>query len=303
MFSNFAHVKWFLTDNPSSEPALSAADWALVVLIVVLGMGVFSYVHNWMNKKKINKQLDDKLKPMRPLVPLVVRLSTAALLIINATQGYLLAPNVLTTDSSVSDVITLLFVVAAALIGFGILTRPGVLALLAGYLLVLTEADFFDVMDHFEYVAIAGYLWLRGPGVWSIDRYLVKGKLVLADSRKYALDVYRIGVGVGLATLALSEKLFNVSASQDFLNQYDWNFLSAVGVSDRLFIIVAGSIELLVGLALIFNKAPRVLITVVLMLMVITALLLGIEEIYGHLFAVGAVAILWVNDQKPKARD
>jgi uncharacterized membrane protein YphA (DoxX/SURF4 family) len=99
--------------------------------------------------------------------------------------------------------------------------------------------------------------------------------------------------------LAFSEKLFNVPAAQDFLNQHSWNLASFAGVSDRHFIIIAGSIELLLGLALILHKVPRLIVLVTLVTMTATALALGIEEVYGHLFAVGIVVATLVNDTKP----
>ena len=73
---------------------------------------------------------------------------------------------------------------------------------------------FVDVLDHFEYVGIAGYLWLRGHGAYSLDSYVNRGKLAVPSLRRYSLSVYRVAVGIGLATLALTEKLFNVTISQ-----------------------------------------------------------------------------------------
>lgn len=303
MLNLIAHVKWFTSETFMAEPSLRSGEWFVVMILVLGGLIAFTYAGKWLEKSKANQKLDQLCSPLRPLVPLIVRLSTTLLLLINVSQEYLLAPNVADTGTTTSGVIMVLFVVAAALIGLGVMTRLGVAAMLAGYLLVYTQADFMDVLDHFEYIGIAGYLWLRGPGVYSFDRFLNGGKLKLSAYANYSLTVYRIGIGIGLALLGLSEKLLNISVAQDFLNQYDWNLLSYVGVNDRFFIIIAGSIELVVGLALILNRASRVLITIVLLIMLTTALLLGIEEVYGHLFAVGAVAVLWVNDSQPKKQD
>lgn len=299
MLQNLAHVKWFNTEQPVHQEGFNAAELFAVVVIVVAGLLIFRFIDAWLREQKITAKLDKALKSYRPIVPLLVRLSTAGLLVINYAQDLLLAPNVASTDSTTSGVIGAVFLLAALLLALGLFTRAGVAVLLGGYLLVLTEADFVDVLDHFEYIAIAGYLWLRGPGKYSLDNYRKKGKLAMPDLRKYSLDFYRIGVGIGLSVLALSEKIFNVSAATDFLNQHDWNMLSSVGVSDKYFILIAGSVELLVGLALIFNYASRLIVSTVLALMAITAILLGIEEIYGHLFAIGIVVAVWVNDTKP----
>ena len=299
MLQFFSHVKWFTSRSPSGEPAFDSVEWLAVLGIVSAGLLVFRIVDGWLKKRKIEKKLDQTFKPYRSLVPLVVRVSTALLLVINALNGFILAPNVESDGSGTAGVITILFLGAAVFIGFGYMMQVGIVSLLGGYLLAFVYADFFDAIDHIEYVAIAAYLWLRGPGVYSLEKTLAKKKLKNPIKRHLSLDVYRIGVGIGLVVLSLSEKLLNVSVAQDFLNQHSWNILSFAGVSDRNFILVAGAVELLVGLGLILNYAPRVLITIVLILMILTAILLGIEEIYGHLFAVGIVAALWVNDARP----
>lgn len=295
----FSHVKWFNDVQFPEVDAFHIYEWLLIFLIVIMGLIVLKVIDTWLNKSKITAKLDKKFKPYRPWVPLVVRLSTAVLLLVNASLGYMLAPNVVSDNSGVSTIITGLFIVAAVLIALGLLTKVGVIALLVGYLLVTKQAEFIDVFDHFEYIGVAGYLWLRGPGRYSVDSYLKKGKLVMPDIRKYSLGFYRISVGFGFTILALSEKLFNVSASQDFLNQHSWNFMSFVGFSDRYFILLIGAVELLIGIALIFNLASRLLMLSLLCIMIATALLLGVEEIYGHLFAVGVVVAVLVNDKNP----
>jgi len=298
-----SHVKWFNNPTPGHIEALGWLEWFAVFTIVIAGLFVFRFIGIWLAQHKYTAKCDKKLSFLRPWVPLVVRLSTAALLLVNVTQGYLLAPNVLTNDSTISVAISVLFITASISLLFGVFNKAGVVALLAGYLLVLSQTDFVNVMDHFEYIAIGGYLWLRGPGKYSVDNYLAGGKLSMPSSRKYSLPVYRIGAGITLVTLALSEKLLNLTIAQDFLNLHSWNLMAFAGISDRYFILIAGAVELLVGIALILNYAPRLLVTVVLGLMAITAVLLGIEEIYGHLFAVGLVAAIWVNDTKPSKHD
>ncbi len=299
MLQTLAHVKWFVSPEPISEPAFNFLELVAVLSIVVIGLVIFKLIDSWLKNQKITKKLDKRLKPFQPWVPLIVRLSAALLLVINTVDGLLLAPNVVSVNSGVDNLIGGLYILAAILIALGLFTRFGAISLLIGYLLVFRQAAAVDVLDHFEYAGIAGYLWLRGPGRYSADYYLRHGKLAMSELRTYSLDIYRIGVGVGLAFLALSEKIFNVTIAQDFLNHYDWNILSFVGLSDRYFILIAGAIELLIGVALMLNYAPRVLVIILLGIMTATAIALGINEIYGHLFAVGIVTAVLVNDQNP----
>ena len=294
-----AHVKWFTSTTPTEQPGLDAGEWLIVFSVVIFGVKFFDILSKQLDKKGVTKKLNSKLSTYSSIAPLAVRLSTAAFIIINMQQGYILAPNVLNHGASISFVITSMFALAASMFIIGAYTRLAAALLASGYLLVLGIAEPVEVLEHLEYIAIAGYLWFRGPGKYSLAYYSM-GKLKLPRNARLSLPVYRVWLGAGLAVLGLSEKLLNMTAAQDFLRQHNWNFLSSVGVDDRLFIVFVGSVELTIGVSLILNKAPRVLISAVLFLMIITAWLLGIQEVYGHLFAVGAVAVLLINDLKPK---
>ena len=106
----------------------------------------------------------------------------------------------------------------------------------------------------------------------------------------------RTFTGLALVILAFSEKLLNMNLANDFLVHYEnWNFLASFGMDNRNFIIMTGIIELLLGLSLILNKAVRLSTLALLLTMIATALLLGIDEVIGHLFAVGLVFAVWVG--------
>jgi hypothetical protein len=109
-------------------------------------------------------------------------------------------------------------------------------------------------------------------------------------------------VGAALVVLSFSEKLAGIGIAEQFLEDHQWNLLRFVGVSDRSFIIIIGAIELMLGVALIVNFAPRLILLIILATMIQTALLLGIEEVYGHLFAVGIFVAIWVNDRITRSK-
>jgi len=292
------HVKWFVPDDGVTYPGLSPAEWVLAVGVAFFTVYILFMAGELLVVRNFEAQLDKHTQRLRQLVPLVVRLSMSAMVFINIRHSYLLAPNVESTGSLMAWFITILFSSAAVMLGVGYLTRVGSLLLLASYLLTLWEAhSWIDIADHLEYVGVVGYLWLRGPGWYSVDRYLGLSRPVPPERLNLSLHVYRVCVGLGLVTLSLSEKLLNVTASQQFLNAHNWNFLEVVGIGDRVFITTMGAMELAIGLALVANIVPRLVTAAVLMAMATTAGLLGIEEIYGHLFAIGIVVAVWVNDQ------
>ena len=292
------HVKWFVDESELVDHPLALPEILFACFMVAVGVWVFINLDRLPPVRAINHNLDTRLLRWRQLVPLVVRISTSLMVFININHGYLLAPNVESDNSTVSLVITVLFSAAAIMVGIGYLTRIGAGLLLGTYFLVVFKANsWVDVADHFEYIGVAGYLWYRGPGRISLDGYLGIGRPIPPEHLNRALDVYRISVGFGLVILGLSEKLMNVAASQQFLDRFGWNIMAPLGIGDQLFIISAGAIEVVIGLALLLNLAPRVVTAIVLATMSLTAALLGPEEIYGHIFAVGIVLAIWVNDR------
>ena len=292
------HVKWFVDEETLGDHPLTAPEILFACLMISAGVWIFANVHGLPQVQMLNQALDSRLSTYRQIVPLVVRISTFLMVFINIYHGYLLAPNVESDDTALSVLITILFSATAIMVGVGYLTRIGAGLFLATYFLVLAKANsWVDVVDHFEYVGVAGYLWYRGPGRISLDGYLKIGRPIPPEHLNKALDVYRISVGFGLVILGFSEKLMNVAASQQFLDRFNWNIMEPFGIGDQMFIIAAGSIEVAIGLALLLNLTPRLVTLIVLGTMTVTAAVLGPEEIYGHIFAVGIVLAIWVNDR------
>ena len=295
-----AHVKWFTKSTTSDYNGLNFYEWALVGVIVVIGLFVLWLITNYLRHSGITKKLDKKFEKYKPWVPLVVRHSTALLIFINIMRLYVLAPNIVEDGSLSSQISVILMLISAVLIFAGAYTPLASFLLITSYLLALLTNDVVNVFEHLEYIGIALYLLLRGPGMYSIDESRGKLKTTFTKYSKYSLDVYRSLVGLSLVWLAFGEKLLNIAVAQEFLTLHSWNFLESFGVADRYFILIVGSVELVIGLALIFNLASRLLVTLLLGLMVLTAVLLGIEEVFGHLFAVGLVFAVLVNDKAPK---
>lgn len=292
----FAHVKWFVDEHQQPVEPLSAGEWFVIVGGVAIGVAVFWLVHHYLRRQGITKSLDKNLGRFSKLVPYIVRYTTGALLIINAITGLLFAPNVPTDVHALGPVLSVILVIA------GILLIVGWQVRLAAALMLLVYAVAFglvrpiiDVLDHVEYVGIGLYLLLYGsttyikqPAVANFRRYLAPESLL------------RVFVGIGLMILALSEKLVGITNSANFLIHHNWNFLASFGMGDREFIILAGIVEFLVGLTLVLNIAPRVTTAVVAVLMIITAVLLGVEEVFGHLFALSLVAVVWLGRELEK---
>jgi len=293
--SYLAHVKWFVEKEPNAVLPLSMDEWLVVVCGVLLGTVLLYGVHRLLIRWGITKQLDTSLGRFGKLVPYIVRYTTGLLLVINAAKGLLFAPNVPTSVHQLAPTLSLIMAVCGVLFIIGFKVRTAAAVLLATYVFALLAIDpTIDILDHVEYLGIGLYLLLNG----------YKPYLGWADKMRWSKFVspealLRIFVGVGLMVLAVTEKLVGIDLSTNFLAHHDWNFLAGLGVDDRVFIIISGIVEFLVGFTLVLNIAPRLTTAIVAVLMTITALLLGVEEVFGHLFALSLVAVVWLRPELP----
>lgn len=295
----FAHVRWFVDGTPASDIAgLTASEYffiGIAVLAAVLGLYLFGQSEKY---KTFSKWTDKKFRRLAPWVPTLTRMSVGLLLVVSAWSGYFLAPNI-TVSGDTFEYLSWISAGIGLLLISGIFVRLSAAALVAVYLFSFTQIESILLLEHVEYLGLAVYLIICGGGLLTPKIFEEHAFDELQYYKGYALPALRIGAGLSLATLALSEKLLNLPLAQAFLDHYDWNFMSSMQTSDRTFIIVAGTIELIIGVALIFNVTSRLITLAVLGLFTLTALLLGLNEVVGHLFAVGLVTAVWANYPKP----
>ncbi len=295
MLSNLAHVKWFSEgDSSATLGSLTYTQWGVVVAAVVAGVLLMIIVNKLM--EPLDSVLDKKFAGLRDWIPTAVRWSTALLIIFNFWKGYLVAPNIVVGNETLHLIINAVLIGVALLLLLGAYTRVAGLLLLGVFALgTLAAAEPLQLLDHLEYVGISLFLMFAGSGKLSVKAKLNDPLSPLSKNEWLASPLLRTFVGLGLVVLAFSEKLLNLTLSNDFLQNNSWNFLSSFGVDDRNFIILAGVVELLAGLTLVLNKVPRLGTLAVLCLMIITAAILGLEEVFGHLFAVGVVVAVWIG--------
>lgn len=292
MTHTFAHVKWFVDkEHIQAAHPLSPNEWLAFIGLVGIGLLALLVVHRYLNKKGIEAFFDKQLRPYVKLVPLIVRYTTGLLLIINAAKELLFAPNVPTSAVDQGGLLSITLALAGVMLIVGLKTRLAATIILAVYAVsLLLVHPVIDALDHVEYLGIGLYLLLHDN-----TKYIRKIQSMQLMNYCSPAALLRVFVGLGLVILALSEKLIGISNSSYFLQDHHWNFLQAIGIDDRNFIVAAGIIEFLVGLTLILNIAPRLTTAIVALLMILTAILLGVEEVFGHLFALSLVAVVWLN--------
>ena len=106
----------------------------------------------------------------------------------------------------------------------------------------------------------------------------------------------RVATGGGLALSPSREKLANPALARAFLQAHPLNFTPWLGVPipDDLFILCAGTTELIIGLCLIFGLFPRLVILTSWLFINMTLTIFNWVELVGHLPLYGVMGILLV---------
>ena len=294
----FGHVKWFVDTPTVATPSLTTPELLIVIACVLGGLGVFYGLGRFLEAQGWYKRLVKRCSAYHEWAELVARLVLGFVLIEASRTICLFAPNIYPTQDYTWYRGALL--ITGALLIAGLATRTaaaigGLLFLLAGLWVPAGE-----LLEHFEVLGLAAYVLLEGGGTMSLNHLLGQTKSRLKAYQAYALPFFRVGVGVSFITLALSEKLLNIDLGLSFLANHHWNFMSVAGVSDRCFVLFAGTMELILGAALILNFASRVVILMIAGMLVLTAAILGVTEVAGHLFGIALVLAIWLDKTPAK---
>jgi uncharacterized membrane protein YphA (DoxX/SURF4 family) len=117
-----------------------------------------------------------------------------------------------------------------------------------------------------------------------------------------AMVSLRALTGLGFVVVAFTEKLANPALAQEFLKHYPLNFTAWLGIpmSDELFVLCAGTTELLIGLCLVFGFFPRLVIVTAWLFINMTLTIFNWVELLGHLPLYGVMGILlvWTPDEE-----
>ncbi len=93
----------------------------------------------------------------------------------------------------------------------------------------------------------------------------------------------RVTMGLGLIALALSEKLLHPQLAMDLLQHaHALNPMLHFGVSNPMFVLVTGLVELLLGITIFMGWFPRAAVLILLGIFAGTTTIFGMEEFMGH---------------------
>ena len=236
-------------------------------------------------------------------VPLVIGVHMGVTLLVSGVSGQLFIPNLVLPVNLLAGLLGAAEIAIALSFIYGALTRPAAVAL--GVLWVAGVIVFgpLRLIEHTEILGVAFFLFATGRGPLAFDMALEKLHKPLPRLIPYAVPVLRIALGIGLTIVAFTEKIWNIPMGLAFLSEHHFNFFPAIGlpgVDDTKFLLIAGAVELTVGLMLITGTFVRLVILITLVPFNLTLPFLGWRELVGHLptYGILALLLLW-GDERP----
>ncbi len=289
-----AHTKWFAeTDLPplkTDEPTLLYLSIWAGICAAIVACGIWFEKKGWFCLSFLAPKSDKPHIFARAASTFVM--ATGAFFIIAGTHEYIFSPN-LTIDSGIPAAI----IYAQIFIGLALLL--GIASRTAGIALALLWASLFPYVGWIEMIediwvlSTALFILFMGNDYFSIISFSAL-RSVVAPFKRYALSILRIGTGLTLMILGLSEKILAPEYGINFLAHYNWNFMELLGYpySDYLFTLSAGSVELLFGLIFVLGVVTRFNALVVATVFSIPLFILGPIELAGHLPHFMAILLL-----------
>ena len=229
------------------------------------------------------------------LLPAILGVHVAVPLLFNGVQGNLFSPdNVM--PGPWANFLGLLETGVALSLFYGGFARVAAVGLAALWLAGVPLLGLQPMLDNVLFLGFAAFFFFVGRGPLSVDRLLFPRLEPPEGLAGYAVPALRVGLGLSFVFVAFTEKFANLPLAQAFLDRYPLNFTGALGVPlpDEVFILCAGSIELLVGLFLVFGIFPREIVLVALVPVNLTLTVFNYTELLGHLPIYGVLAVLLI---------
>jgi hypothetical protein len=236
-------------------------------------------------------------------VPLVIGVHMGVTLLVSGVSRQLFVPNLALPVNLLGGVLGMAEIAIALSFIYGALARPAAAALAILWILGMLVFGPLRLIEHTEILGVGFFLFATGRGPLAFDMALDKLNKPVKALIPYAVPVLRVALGIGLTVVAFTEKLWNIPMALAFLSEHHFNFFPYIGlpgIDDTKFLLIAGTVELLVGLMLIAGTYVRLIILVTLIPFNLTLPFLGWRELVGHLpiYGILALLLLW-GDERP----
>jgi len=236
-------------------------------------------------------------------VPLVIGVHMGVTLLVSGVSRQLFIPNLVLPVNLLGGVLGMVEIAIALSFIYGALARPAAAVLALLWLFGMLVFGPLRLIEHTEILGVAFFLFATGRGPLAFDMALDRLNKPVGRMIPYAVPVLRVALGIGLTVVAFTEKIWNIPMGLAFLSDHHFNFFPYIGmpgIDDTKFLLIAGTVELLVGLMLIAGTYVRLIIIVTLVPFNLTLPFLGWRELVGHLpiYGILALLLLW-GDERP----
>jgi len=290
-----AHVKWF-TDprlHPTHYDLLLSGPVIAAFAIALAATGVAYLIQHRVPEPKAVRSLERYAKTG----PLALRIALGVALIAASAANWLFVPSLVLENDSVGLALRVVEAASGLFLLAGLFTRYVAIVLALLGIVAMFPFSIESILEQVHILGIALYLFITGPGPVSLDARRDAGQLVV-DHRKApaaAINLLRIAMGFGIAYGALTEKLLNPPLAQALLDQSPFlNVLRPLGVSDPVFIWLAGVTELAVGVVILSGQITRPVMAIGFALFTVTLIVFGLPELIGHLPYYGIMLTLFI---------
>lgn len=295
-----AHEKWFIDAHAYPlrfdllfRPLPLAFLVAVLLVTVVAALVWHTRGHSIVPGPQFFGATDARRSTLYGLVPLILGIHLAVPLLVNGVQGKLFSPdNVL--GAGWGNFLGLGETFIALALFYGAFTRVAAVALALLWLVGIFVVGLQPMLDNIFYLGFAAFFFLAGRGPVSIDRLVLPRFEPPARLMRYAVPALRVGLGLSLTIVAFTEKYANLPLALAFLQHYPLNFTHALGIPlpDEVFVLSAASVELVIGLWLVFGLFPREIVLLALIPINLTLTVFNWTELVGHLPIYGTMAVL-----------
>jgi uncharacterized membrane protein YphA (DoxX/SURF4 family) len=289
-----AHVKWF-TDSrahPTQYDLLLSGPVIAAFAIALAAAGVAFVIQHRVPEPSAVRSLERYAKTG----PLALRIALGLALLAAAAADWLFVPSLVLPDDASGAALRAVEVFCGLLLLAGLFTRYAALVLAALGIVAMVPFSIENILEQVHILGIAVYLFIAGPGEISLDaRRDADRSLEHRKAPAAAINLLRIAMGFGIAYGALTEKLLNPALAQALLDERPFlNMLQPLGVSDPIFVWLAGLTELTIGVVVLSGQITRPVMAIGFVLFTVTLVVFGLPEFIGHLPYYGIMLTLFI---------
>jgi uncharacterized membrane protein YphA (DoxX/SURF4 family) len=289
-----AHVKWF-TDprlHPTQYGLLLSGPVIAAFAIALAATGVAYLIQHRVPEPNAVRSLERYAKTG----PLALRIALGVALIAASAANWLFVPSLVLDRDAVGVALRVVEATCGLLLLAGLFTRYTAMVLALLGIVAMFPFSIESILEQVHILGIAVYLFIAGAGAVSLDaRRQAHRSIENKNAPAAAINLLRIAMGFGIAYGALTEKLLNPPLAQALLDQSPFlNVLRPLGVTDPVFIWLAGMTELAVGVVILSGQITRPVMAVGFALFTVTLIVFGLPELIGHLPYYGIMLTLFI---------